>query len=336
MQKSSILITGANGEIGHGLISVLSKNNNLNIITIDLNEIDSSIKKFCTKRYTGSILDEELINELNDKYQFKSIYHLAALLSTKAELEPELAHQVNVNGTMNLLKLTVNQSKKQGKSIKFFFPSSIAIYGFNNIEEKNNLKPIQEDKYNNPFTIYGCNKLYCEYLGQYYSKININDNSKTKCIDFRSIRFPGIISSKTLPTGGTSDYIPEMLHAAANGNSYECFVKKNTQIPFMTMPDAIEAIIKFMKAPRNKLNRSIYNVRAFAPTAEEFRQKLIKIFSNTNITYNINKKRQKMVDGWPADTDDSAARLDWKWKASHDLNKGLNNYLIPDIKKDEK
>ena len=286
--------------------------------------------------YTGSILDEELINELNDKYQFKSIYHLAALLSTKAELEPELAHQVNVNGTMNLLKLTVNQSKKQGKSIKFFFPSSIAIYGFNNIEEKNNLKPIQEDKYNNPFTIYGCNKLYCEYLGQYYSKININDNSKTKCIDFRSIRFPGIISSKTLPTGGTSDYIPEMLHAAANGNSYECFVKKNTQIPFMTMPDAIEAIIKFMKAPRNKLNRSIYNVRAFAPTAEEFRQKLIKIFSNTNITYNINKKRQKMVDGWPADTDDSAARLDWKWKASHDLNKGLNNYLIPDIKKDEK
>ena len=332
MQKPYILITGANGEMGHGLISALSKKNNFNIITLDLNEIDSSIKKFCSKIYTGSILDDKLINKLNTKYQFKTIYHLAALLSTKAELNPELAHKINVEGTINILMLAINQSKKQTNSIQFFFPSSIAVYGLKNLGEKNKVGSIKEDKYNNPYTMYGCNKLYCEHLGKYYSKKNINDNIQKACIDFRSIRFPGIISSKTLPTGGTSDYIPEMLHSAANGKPYECFVNKKTQIPFMTMPDAIQAIIKFMDTPKNKLNRSIYNIRAFAPTAEEFRKKLIEVFPNTEITYNINTKRQQMIDGWPKDTDDSAAKLDWNWKATHDLNRGLNNYLIPDLK----
>ena len=332
MQKQSILITGANGEMGHGLISALSKKNNINIVTLDLNEIDSSIKDLCSKKYTGSILDDDLIRELNLKYKFKTIYHLAALLSTQAELFPDQAHKVNVEGTINLLNLAINQARQQLHTIKFFFPSSIAIYGLKNLKEKNYIRPVNEDSFNNPYTMYGCNKLYCEYLGKYYSKKSINKNSDNACIDFRSIRFPGIISSKTLPTGGTSDYIPEMLHSVAHGKPYTCFVRKDTQIPFITMPDAIEAILQFMNTPKNNLNRSVYNIRAFAPTAEEFRKKMLELFPNSDITYNVNKKRQNMIDGWPADTDDSSAKDDWDWKANHDLNTGLKDYLIPDLK----
>ena len=302
---------------------------------MDLNQLENSISGLCLEKIIGNILDTDLIDQLNGEFEFNTIYHLAALLSTRAEFSPQSAHDVNVGGTMNLLNLAITQGRSQGEQIKFFFPSSIAIYGFNNLEGKKTAGIIKENSHRNPQTMYGCNKLYCEYLGNYYSSNyqSLSAKKQQNYIDFRSIRFPGIISSKTIPTAGTSDYIPEMLHAAAKGESYNCFVREDTKIPFMTMPDAIQAIIQIMNAPKQNFSQTIYNIRSFAPTAEEFRQKVINFFPQAIIEYKINDKRQKMVDSWPEDIDDSFARKEWNWKPRHSLDRGLIEYLIPDLKK---
>ena len=325
MQKSAILITGANGEMGRDLIKSLA-NDELEIVTLDLAPINDVISSMVHEKYLGSILDIELLNEISLKYEFTTIYHLAAILSTQAEKKPQLAHSVNVEGTLNLLKLALDQGKKQKIKVKFFFPSSIAVYGFNNLEEKKQAGSIKENSYLNPKTIYGCNKLYCENIGSFY-QIRYND------IDFRSIRFPGIISSQTIPTGGTSDYIPEMIHFAAKGEKYKCFARKDARLPFITMVDAIKSIHDLLLVDKKKLKQNVYNIRSFAPTAEEFQKKILEEFINAEITFKINEKRQRMIDSWPSDTNDSAAKLDWKWKPQHDLDLGLHDYLIPEIKK---
>ena len=169
------------------------------------------------------------------------------------------------------------------------------------------------------------------YYSQFYKRLGAEKHHSY--IDFRAIRFPGIISSKTIPTGGTSDYIPEMLHAPARGETYKCFVREDSQIPFITMPDAVQAIQDIMIAPINNLSQTVYNIRAFAPTAEEFRQKIIEGFPQAKIEYDINEKRQNMVDSWPTDTNDSVARSDWNWDPQHDLETGMKEYLIPDMRK---
>ena len=333
MRKSAILITGANGEMGHGLITALHKNNNVNIVALDLNPLDDSISVFANEELIGNILDQGLIEQLNGEYEFDTIYHLAALLSTRAEFSPRAAHDVNVGGTLNLLNLAIEQGRSQGNAVKFFFPSSIAVYGFSGLDEKNAAGAIKEDSHRNPTTMYGCNKLYCEHLGNYYTNNyqRLGAEKHQHYIDFRSIRFPGIISSKTIPTGGTSDYIPEMLHAAAKGEAYNCFVREDTQIPFMTMPDAICAITTLMDAPEANISRTVYNIRSFAPTAEEFRQKVLEYYPEAKIDYEISEKRQKMVDSWPADTDDSMAKNDWNWIPVHELDSGMKDYLVPDL-----
>lgn len=334
MRKPAVLITGANGEIGKRLIEIIHKKISLPIVTLDLNTLENKIASMVTEEITGNILDVNLIDKLNGEYQFDTIYHLAALLSTRAEFSPMAAHDINVGGTLNLLNLAVDQGRSQGKAVQFFFPSSIAVYGLENIDEKTSSGAITENQFLNPITMYGCNKLYCEHLGNYYSKYfqRLEAEEHSIFIDFRSIRFPGIISSKTIPNGGTSDYIPEMLHAAAKNEKYQCFVSPNAQIPFITMPDAVQAIVSLMTAPIKNLRQPAYNIRAFAPTAEEFRKKIIKIFPNAIIEYNINKKRQNMVESWPSDTNDSAAQEDWCWKPKYNLEEALSDYLIPDLK----
>ena len=138
MRKSAILITGANGEIGKGLILSFYKTNQMNIVTLDMNKLDSSISPLASEEITGNILDIDLLDQLNGEYEFETIYHLAALLSTRSEFSPRAAHDVNVQGTLNLLNLALEQGRSQGKPIKFFFPSSIAVYGLKNLEEKKN------------------------------------------------------------------------------------------------------------------------------------------------------------------------------------------------------
>jgi nucleoside-diphosphate-sugar epimerase len=333
MRKKIILITGANGEIGHGLINALHAIGIDNILALDLHPISQSIENKILEGVIGNILDKNLLEQINSEYEVSTIYHLAALLSTRAEFSPQMAHEVNVTGTLNLLSLAVDQAKSQGEMVKFFFPSSIAVYGMG--QNKDVAGAISESECCHPQTIYGCNKLYCENLGIYHANYyhRLADDFKPGHIDFRSIRLPGIISAVTAPTGGTSDFLPEMIHAAAQGEHYDCFVRNDTRMPFMVMPDAIQAILNLMDVDKSELSQHIYNIAAFNPSVEEFAEKVKGYFSHAKIGNSINVKRQGIVDSWPANVDDSAARKDWNWSPKFDLNSAFEDYLIPQTTK---
>jgi len=328
IRKSSILITGAGGEVGSELIKLLSHEKNINIVTLDLHPLKAKVASMVSNQITGNILDKNLLDQINLEFEIKEIYHLAAILSTRAELAPNIAHDVNVNGTINLLELALEQSKSQHNSIKFFFPSSIAVYGINESHRNNEHKRYKEYESLNPITIYGANKLYAENLGLYYSKhYNQLSNNKT-VIDFRSIRFPGLISKHTIPSGGTSDFIPEMWHEIKKQNTYECFVNQKSRLPFLAMPDAIKSIQQLMKHNVDHIISRIYNVTSFNPSANEFFHLIKNRNAKAKISYNINIERQKIVDSWPCDIDDSLAQKEWKWEPSYNLEKTMNKYLI--------
>jgi nucleoside-diphosphate-sugar epimerase len=329
----TILITGANGEIGHGLISRLAEHSDVRIIALDLQELDEALKPKVYRAVAGDILDTALLESLSATYNFDTIYHLAALLSTKAERQPVLAHKVNVDGTLNLLEMAVGQSRLQGREIKFLYPSSIAVYGLPDLETKARAGKVKEHEWLTPRTMYGINKLYCEQLGIYYAQYyrQLDADSPRGHIDFRCLRFPGLISAVTVPTGGTSDYAPEMLHAAAQGKPYQCFVREDTRIPFMAMPDAIEALLQLEAAPRHKLTRFVYNVTAFNPSAGEIFELVRRAFPTAHVTFVPDLKRQKIVDSWPADVDDSAAQRDWGWQPTYDLQRAFAEYLVPGV-----
>ena len=334
MREEVVLITGANGEMGHGLINHLFKEN-LTIVALDVSPLDKSLRPKVATWIVGDILDQMLLGRLVVEHQIRTIYHLASILSTKAEYNPETAHRINVEGTLNLLRLAVEQSQWQGKPVKFIYPSSIAAYGVPTLAQKTLAGKVKENNSTNPTTMYGCNKLYCEHLGRYYSahyRQLAMDAGSSPTVDFRAIRFPGLISAETIPTGGTSDYGPEMLHAAAKGDSYACFVRPDTRIPFMVMPDAIKALIKLEDAERNQLTQYVYNVTSFSPTAQEIYDIVMQAFPDARISFDIDKRRQKIVDTWPEDVDDSAACQDWDWKPDYDINRAFQEYLIPAIK----
>ena len=243
MKDKIILITGASGEIGLNLISHLSKNTNKKIIALDLKKYKKNLKIF--KFIKGSILDKKLLSDISKKYIIEDIYHLAAILSTKAETNPQLARDVNINGTLNIFQIGLYQNLNNKIITKIFFPSSIAVY---HITKKNEdkKKRIKENMFCNPKTVYGQQKLFCENIGSAIAKYG--NETKLK-IDFRCIRFPGIISTNSIPTGGTSDYAPEMIHNAFKQKEYRCFVNKNSCLPFIVMPDAINAISSLMARP---------------------------------------------------------------------------------------
>ena len=334
MRKEVVLITGANGEIGHGLTMHLSRNRNVNVIALDVQPLDDELKPYITRFIQGDILDQMLLGRLVAEYEIRTIYHLASILSTKAEYNPETAHRVNVEGTLNLLRLAVEQSQWQGRSVKFIYPSSIAAYGLPSLEAKNTAGKVKEADWCNPITMYGCNKLYCEHLGRYYTahyRQLAADRDKSS-VDFRSIRFPGLISAVTTPTGGTSDYGPEMLHHAAQGIPYSCFVRPDSTLPFMVMPDAIKALLELEAAPRRHLTQLVYNVTSFNPTAAEIQDMVVKAFPAADISYAPHLSRQGIIDSWPADIDDSAAHHDWGWKPDYDIKRAFEEYLIPAIK----
>ena len=334
MRKEVILITGANGEIGHGLINQIGAEKRARILAMDLKQIDDCLEAQCERFIQGDILDKMLLGRLMAEYEITTIYHLASILSTKAEYNPETAHEINVEGTINLLRLGVELSQWQGNSVKFIYPSSIAVYGLPDRETKISEGKIKEYQWCNPITMYGCNKIYCEHLGRYYSRYyrQLAKDPIKNTIDFRCIRFPGLISADTTPTGGTSDYGPEMLHSAAKATPYECFVRKDTRIPFMAMPDAIKALLLIEKAPRENFSQLVYNVTSFSPSAEEIECYVRKAFSKCEISYEVHQSRQSIVDSWPEDVDDSPARKDWGWEPDYDMNRSFNEYLIPAIK----
>ena len=190
------------------------------------------------------------------------------------------------------------------------------------IDAKNGAGTVKEEDWDNPHTMYGCNKLYCEKLGIYYSKFYGQkhlDEKPPVMLDFRAIRFPGLISAFTLPSGGTSDYGPEMLHAAAQGIPYSCFVRPDTTLPFMVMPDAIKALVKLEEADVSKISQQVYNVTSFSLSAQQIYEIVMQAFPQAQITFEPDPRRQKIVDTWPEDVDDSAARADWGWQPDYDL-----------------
>jgi threonine 3-dehydrogenase len=333
-RNAAILITGAGGEVGHGLIAALQAAGRRQVVAIDIRELAQEQRELCQATYVGDICDRALLERLLAMYEITEIYHLAALLSTRGEFTPETAHEVNVNGTVSLLRLAAEQARSHGQRVRFIFPSSIAVYGMPSLEAKAQAGAVREDQFCEPITMYGCNKLYCEHLGRYYAhhyRLLAQDRTP-EILDFRAIRFPGLISSETLPSGGTSDYAPEMIHAAAAGQPYACFVRPDTRIPFMTMPDAINALLTLAGANRERLTRNTYNVTSFNPSAGEVAKLVTRHFPRAQITFQPDPQRQQIVDTWPADIDDAAARREWGYAPKHGLQKAFDEYLVPRIR----
>jgi nucleoside-diphosphate-sugar epimerase len=332
LRKTVVLITGASGEIGHGLVTRLAPQVDRGIVTLDVTPLDPALRKDVQREITGSILDNNLLERILGEYEVDLVFHLAALLSTRSEITPKTAHEVNVEGTLNLLEFAERQGESHGRPVVFLYPSSIAAYGLPDVQTKEKAGKVKEDEWNHPITMYGCNKLYCEHLGDYYSKhfkqLSADPVSR---VDFRCVRFPGLISAATVPSGGTSDYAPEMIHAAACKQPYACFVRPDTRIPFMAMPDGVEALLQLASAPRERLTKTAYNVGAFNPSAEEMRQVVLEAFPSAQITYKVDTKRQSIVDSWPADVDDCAARQDWGFAPQYDFERAFSEYLIPRI-----
>jgi nucleoside-diphosphate-sugar epimerase len=331
MRKRVILITGAVGEIGQALVEKLSNSESNHLLSLDLKPLPAHLTGAST-HVTGDILDWALLSRLVSEYEIDVIYHLAALLSTRAEFTPEMAHRVNVEGTMRLLQLAADQSERRDQPVHFIFPSSVAAFGLPDLQTKLRDSRVREWEWNSPTTMYGCNKLYCEMMGTYYSThYHQLAARRPTMLDFRAVRFPGLISAFTVPSGGTSDFAPEMLHAAARGKPYHCFVREDTRIPFMAMPDAVTALLKLASSPVEKLRRRVYNVTSFSPTAGEVRKLVLKAFPEAEIDFEADLKRQGIVDSWPADLDDSAARKDWGWQPAYDMERAFHDYLIPNI-----
>jgi nucleoside-diphosphate-sugar epimerase len=334
MRKPVVLITGAGGEIGHGLIECLSRDSSRGIVTLDVNPLDPALSAKVAREITGSILDRGLLERVLAEFDVQLVFHLAALLSTRSEFTPRTAHQVNVEGTLNLLEFAQQEGESHGRPVVFMYPSSIAAYGLPDLATKTRAGRVGEDEWLHPTTMYGCNKLYCEQLGAYYARHykQLAAEPQSGRVDFRCLRFPGLISATTVPSGGTSDYAPELIHAAARGEPYECFVRPDTRIPFMAMPDAVDALIALAAVPRERLTRTAYNVRAFNPSAEEIADVAVKAFPNARISWSIDPRRQEIVDSWPADVNDEAARRDWGFSPRYDFDSAFEKYLIPRIK----
>src|SRR4030043_1553307 len=296
MRKKVILITGASGEIGQALVKSLAEQNQMPIITLDIAPLPDDIHALVTP-FQGNVMDKTLLSRMGSEYEGDTIYHLAALLSTRSEFSPEAAHQVNVEGTLGLLNLAAEQSGWRDEPVMFIFPSSIAAYGLPDLETKAAYTRVREWEWNNPRTMYGCNKLYCEHLGIYFSKYYRQLAADLPVmLDFRCLRFPGLISAFTIPSGGTSDYGPEMLHYAAQMKPYGCFVREDVRIPFMVMPDAVKSLLMLTSAPKADLKHSVYNVTSSRLSAEEFREWVLKFFPDAQITFLPDLKRQTIVD----------------------------------------
>ena len=333
MRASTVFVTGANGEIGHGLLTRLAADGRT-IVTLDIAPLEPGLARLVRREFTGSITDPALLERILAEFEIDLVFHLAALLSTRAEFTPISAHQVNVEGTLHLLEFAHHEGESHGRPVVFLYPSSIATYGLPDLETKMRAKRVREDEWNTPTTMYGCNKLYCEHLGRYYARHykQLAADTIPGRVDFRAVRFPGLISAMTMPSGGTSDYASEMIHAAARGEPYSCFVRPDTRIPFMAMPDAIDALLRLADVPRNRLTKTAYNLTAFSPTAEEICDVVTRAFPRASVKWSTDEKRQRIVDSWPAEVDDTAARRDWGFAPRYDFARAFDEYLIPTIR----
>ncbi|WKZ25935.1 MAG: NAD-dependent epimerase/dehydratase family protein [bacterium] len=316
-KSEKVLITGVSGEVGYGLVKKLFESKKYNIIAVDIKTPEQDIIKNTHKFIKSDILDFKILESIFKNNDIDTVIHLASILSTGGEKNPELASDINIMGTLNLFKLATKYSIKNKKSIKFIFPSSIAAHG-------------------DPITIYGISKQACEKIGVYYSKryklLDVEIDRKN-LIDFRCVRFPGLLSPDTLPSGGTSDYGSEMLHSAAQKKKYFCFVRPNTTIPFMAMDDAVTILYQLLTTEKEKLTQNIYEVSGFSVSAKDIEKKTAQAFPDAKIIYRINPERQKIVDSWPKRVGSKEAISDWGYSLKYDFEKTFSKYLIPKISK---
>ena len=329
------LVTGAGGEMGHALVHRLAETGDIDVVALDVRPLDPDLARRCAAVRVGDILDRRLLDRLASEFEIATIFHLAALLSTRAEFVPETAHEVNVDGTLNLLRLAVDEARALGRPVTFLFPSSIAAYGLPDLPAKRAAGRVTEREWLAPVTMYGCTKLYGEHLGRYFARHyrQLTPPAGPSGVDFPALRFPGLISAFTVPGGGTSDYAPEMIHAAAQGRPYACFVRADTRIPFMAMPDAIDALLTLRRAPAASLASPVYNVTGFSATAGELAGLVRGAFPDARITFAPDLRRQAIVDSWPEDVDEACARRDWGFRPAYDLARTFDEYLLPNVRR---
>ncbi len=330
MTKPVALVTGAGGEMGHLLVPALNRSG-YEAVALDLAPLPATLGSQCLEAVRASILDADVMQGIVRRHHPVLVFHLAAVLSTKAETDPDLAYDVNVGGTVGLLRLCRDDARTMGRHVRFLFPSSIAVYGFPDRATKDAAGAVTEFEWDRPSLLYGINKRQCEMLGTYYTARATREGRAG--IDFRAIRFPGLISAETIPSGGTSDYGPEMMHAAAQGRPYACFVSADTRLPFMTMSDAVDAFLRLAAAPSESLSTRVYNIRAFGPSAAEIREAVLAHYPSARISFEPVPERQAIVDTWPGDVDDGAARRDWGFSPRLGLREALEDEFVPALKR---
>ncbi|MBT8196488.1 MAG: NAD-dependent epimerase/dehydratase family protein [Bacteroidia bacterium] len=293
--KGKILVLGAAGQIGTDLVlSLREKHGNENVIASDIKEPISEVLDNGPFELID-VLNEERIDEIFLNYNISEVYHLAALLSATAEKLMDKAWHINMQGLLNILNVV-----KEKNHIKLFWPSSIAVFGPDTPKKNTPQHTITE-----PTTIYGITKLAGERLCEYY-----HDNHG---VDVRSIRFPGLISYKAPPGGGTTDYAVSIFHEALKQEYYKCYLRSESTLPMMYMPDAIKSMVGIMSASPDQVKiRSSYNVSGMSFSPAEIALVIKKIIPGFTIEYQPDY-RQKIADSWPQSIDDNRARADWGW-----------------------
>lgn len=313
--QENILVIGSNGQIGTELVIALRNiYGDSNVIACDLQpskQIELSAGPF----EVVNVLDKQVVSNVFKKYKPTQVYLLAALLSATGEKNPALAWDLNMNGLFHVLDLAI-----EFKTAKVYWPSSIAVFGPNSPKHNTDQFCVMD-----PNTVYGISKLagerWCEYYFQKYG------------LDVRSIRYPGLISWKAMPGGGTTDYAVHIFHEALKNKSYQSFLSANTELPMMYMDDAIRGTLELMDAPADNLRiRSAYNFAGVSFTPEILAEEIKKHIPEFKLGYVENDPRQLIANSWPASINDDYARTDWGWKPNYDLAK-ITSDMLENIKK---
>ncbi len=301
MIKEKILVIGASGQIGVELTLALRKiYGNANVVASDLREQNPLLEG--TGPYVSlDVMNKEMLHVQVIRQNFTQIYLLAAILSATGEKNPNLAWNLNMSGLLNVLDIA-----REEKIKKVYWPSSIAVFGPTSPKKNCPQQTIIE-----PITVYGISKYAGEFWCNYYHH--------RFGVDIRSLRYPGLISYKSAPGGGTTDYAIEIFHEALEEKSYECFLTEDTYLPMMYMPDAIRATIELMEAPASAISiRTSYNLSGMSFSPKEITAEIKNHIPDFTVSYKPDY-RQQIANSWPQSIDDSVARKDWGWKEEYDL-----------------
>lgn len=314
MIREKILVIGASGQIGVELTLALRKiYGNANVVASDLREENELLKG--TGPYVSmDVMNKEMLHVQVIRQNITQIYLLAAILSATGEKNPNLAWSINMQSLLNVLDIA-----KEEKLAKVYWPSSIAVFGPTSPKINCPQQTVIE-----PITVYGISKYAGEFWCNYYFQ--------RWGVDVRSLRYPGLISYKSAPGGGTTDYAVEIFHEAIEEKKYECFLREDTYLPMMYMPDAIKATIQLMESPADKIQiRTSYNISGMSFSPAEIAAEIKKHVPEFEISYKPDY-RQQIANSWPQSIDDSVARNDWGWKEDYGLEKMTNDMfenLIP-------